>query len=141
MSKAQTRHKNAVRKQNRFDAHVLKSHKVQALAEQDGCCRYCLEPLTIKTVTADHKLARSKGGTNARSNIVAACEPCNRAKGSLSVLSFTRAIKAPEPGAPLAIHMAWARRRLWLAAHRACRNIRYAVGLKNDTPVGRKAAA
>jgi hypothetical protein len=127
-------------KQRRFESHVLKSHKSEALQEQGGCCRYCLQPLTVKTATADHRLARAKGGANDRANIVAACEPCNKAKGSLNVLSFVSAIKRPTAGAPVAIWMAWSRRRMWLATYRACRNIRYAVGLDNDTPVGRRAA-
>lgn len=125
--------------QRKFESHVLSAHKREALAEQGGVCRYCLAPLTHRTATADHKLARSRGGTNERRNIVAACEPCNKAKGSMAVLSFTKCIKNPL-GASLAIHLAWSRRRVWLATYRACRGISYSAGLPNDTPVGRIAA-
>lgn len=127
-------------KQRRFEAHVLKGHRIEALKEQGGCCRYCFAPLTVKQSTADHKHPRKAGGTNARRNIVAACGDCNTTKGSMPVLAFTRAIKNPPAGASFCMWMAWSRRRVWLAAHRASRNIRYAVGLDNNTPIGKVAA-
>lgn len=126
----------------KIEARILKSHKSEALAEQGGCCRYCMAPLTISQATADHRVPRSKGGLNVRANIIAACQPCNAAKGSLPVLGFTRMLKGalPPAGAPLSILMAWSRRRIWLATHRACRTIRYSAGLENNTPVGKRAA-
>lgn len=128
------------RLQRKFEAHVLRNHKREALKEQQGVCRYCLAPLTVAKATADHIKPRVNGGTNARANIVACCAPCNTAKGSMNVLTFTRAIKNPS-GASIAVHLAWSRRRVWLATYRACRGIRYAAGLGNDTPVGLRTAA
>lgn len=127
-------------KYRKVESETLRRFKAEALTEQGGCCRYCFAPLTIRTATADHVKAKSKGGTNARKNIIAACADCNFAKASLNVLSFTRQIKQPRPGSSFAIWMAWSRRRVWLATHRACRNIRYAAGLENNTPIGRRAA-
>jgi hypothetical protein len=45
-------------------------------------CVYCEETLTPETVTIDHILPVSKGGTNDLSNLQPTCEPCNRAKGN-----------------------------------------------------------
>jgi 5-methylcytosine-specific restriction endonuclease McrA len=122
------------------EARILRNHRTEALAEQGGCCRYCFAPLTVKTSTADHRRPRANGGTNARRNIVACCLDCNMTKGSMPVLAFTRAIKNPPAGASFYMWMAWSRRRVWLATHRASRNIRYAVGLENNTPIGKVAA-
>jgi 5-methylcytosine-specific restriction endonuclease McrA len=126
------------RKYAQVEARILKNHRSEALAEQGGCCKYCYAPLTVATSTADHKKARAKGGTNARGNIVAACVECNVAKGSWNILSFNKAIRNPE-GHSFQIWRAWSRRRIWLATHRACRRIRYSVGLDNDTPIGHAA--
>lgn len=39
-------------------------------------CSYCGEPAT----TADHVIPRNAGGPSTIDNLVAACQPCNRAK-------------------------------------------------------------
>lgn len=44
----------------------------------DGACAYC--GATSVRLTADHLLARSKGGGNTADNIVPACEDCNEDK-------------------------------------------------------------
>lgn len=44
----------------------------------DGCCAYC--GTSKKRLTADHLVAKSKGGKDELSNIVPACEECNQAK-------------------------------------------------------------
>lgn len=43
-------------------------------------CRWCGKQLTAKTLTKDHVIAASKGGTNWPSNLVPACGPCNSGK-------------------------------------------------------------
>lgn len=56
----------------------------QALAERDGArCAYCAEPFVELdgVATLDHVLPRCLVRTNARKNLVLACEPCNTAKG------------------------------------------------------------
>lgn len=122
-----------------MESRVLRNHRREAWEEQGRCCKYCFAPLEFKQTTADHKVPRSKGGMNLRENIICACAPCNMAKGSWNILSFTKAIKSPPPGAPIQIHLAAARRRIWLATHRACRRINYSVGLPNPTPIGQAA--
>lgn len=49
--------------------------------ERDGwVCRYCGERLSPDTATLDHFIPQSKGGTNARENLRAACLMCNSIK-------------------------------------------------------------
>ena len=65
--------------------HVwLRMARAEALAAQGHKCKYCFEPMTMRTSTADHVDPRSKGGLDHPKNIVAACGPCNLAKGSMS---------------------------------------------------------
>ncbi|MDB5612081.1 MAG: transporter [Bradyrhizobium sp.] len=48
-------------------------------------CYYCNMRLQWRgkhALTADHLIPRSRGGTDRRKNLVAACYPCNQAKGS-----------------------------------------------------------
>lgn len=45
-------------------------------------CQYCDTGISTNTVTMDHVLPTSKGGTTCWENIVAACEPCNSKKGN-----------------------------------------------------------
>lgn len=54
----------------------------EALYEaQNGQCAYCGRFLCIAHATLDHKIPRSRGGVNARSNLVVACKRCNTLKG------------------------------------------------------------
>jgi|GEM_PF-4451209 hypothetical protein len=48
---------------------------------------------TLETATVDHVLARSKGGTDGRGNLVLACEDCNDAKGGKSAAKFLASIQ------------------------------------------------
>lgn len=47
-------------------------------------CAYCSRHLTIKTLTQDHRIALSRGGSNFSSNLVPACSQCNSSKGNRS---------------------------------------------------------
>ena len=61
-------------------------------------CVYCNEPLSKETLTQDHVIPRCQGGSTVgtvledlealKDNLEPACEPCNRAKGDLSLLEF-----------------------------------------------------
>lgn len=49
----------------------------KAVLARDGqVCRYC----GGKATTTDHLIPKSKGGTDAMSNLVACCQPCNSGK-------------------------------------------------------------
>jgi 5-methylcytosine-specific restriction endonuclease McrA len=44
-------------------------------------CQYCAKKFPINELTFDHLIPKSRGGRTIWTNIVAACEPCNTAKG------------------------------------------------------------
>lgn len=53
------------------------------LLRDRGHCKYCYEVLTMKTLTIDHVVPVSAGGTDAFKNLVACCKYCNKLKGNL----------------------------------------------------------
>lgn len=56
-------------------------------------CAYCRIDLDTKTVTEDHVIPLSKGGSNLISNIVPSCLSCNCKKGTKTVEEFTSSQK------------------------------------------------
>lgn len=56
-------------------------HRNQFL-RQGGTCYYCHEPLWLSRINVEHIKPRSKGGDNNWANMVLACAPCNKDKGS-----------------------------------------------------------
>lgn len=55
--------------------------KKESLFYRDQCkCVYCGNELTIKTLTYDHVLPKSKGGKHQWHNVVASCKACNSDK-------------------------------------------------------------
>lgn len=116
----------------RLDAAFMRVYREQARVLQKSRCKYCYEPLTARSATADHVKARSKSGTDRRENIVAACEPCNKAKGSMSVAAFQKLLHSFPSGHGLPILLTWSRRRLNLAVVRAEKRILRFVGRSPD---------
>jgi len=57
-------------------------HKLKGMVKQrfNGSCAYCGS--TPRFLTLDHIVARSQGGLDVKSNLVAVCQRCNRSKGS-----------------------------------------------------------
>jgi 5-methylcytosine-specific restriction endonuclease McrA len=55
--------------------------KLTLWKKQNGQCFYCKVDLDLSDATLDHRIARSKGGENALSNLVVACRFCNHEKG------------------------------------------------------------
>ncbi|MDE1940713.1 MAG: HNH endonuclease [Patescibacteria group bacterium] len=51
-------------------------------------CRYCGKSLNNKTVTIDHQIPLSRGGTNWPSNLVPSCRSCNCSKGTQTFREF-----------------------------------------------------
>lgn len=119
-----------------IERNIIKRGRDAALSAQSGCCKYCFEPLTAATATAEHRVARSAGGSNLAHNIDAACLRCNRLKGTATAGAFLKAIKFPTIGADLELLLANARRKIWLKTHRSCRAIGRAVGMAVSSPVG-----
>lgn len=69
------------RKLNAVGSHTLTQW--MARVEYYGWrCKYCKCELTIRTLTKDHRIALSKGGSEWAANTVPACRPCNSRKGA-----------------------------------------------------------
>lgn len=69
-------------------------HRDQLVKNQNGECFYCSVTLNTQkrhrpdSATIDHVIPSSKGGTNARSNTVAACFSCNGKKADRTLQEF-----------------------------------------------------
>ncbi|MBE9033332.1 HNH endonuclease [filamentous cyanobacterium LEGE 11480] len=59
-----------------------RKHKIRAGVKErfGGTCAYCGKKPHV--LTLDHIVAKSKGGFDVRSNLVAACRRCNKSKHS-----------------------------------------------------------
>ncbi len=57
--------------------------RAAALKRSGGVCACCGKKLTTKTMTMDHIIPISRGGTNNAENLIALCEPCNKQKGNV----------------------------------------------------------
>lgn len=58
-------------------------------------CKYCNIPLNNKTVTIDHVIPKSKGGTTDWLNCVTSCKDCNSWKMNLSLDEAKMKLKSP----------------------------------------------
>jgi 5-methylcytosine-specific restriction endonuclease McrA len=96
------------------DAHRRKITRRAVFARDRWTCQYCGG--VRGTLTIDHVIPRSRGGTSEWENIVACCAPCNRRKGDLLLsragMELLRQPKAPNPQvfvhvASATIHPSW----------------------------------
>jgi len=53
-------------------------------------CLYCGQRFSIRELTRDHVVPRSRGGTDDWENVVSACLTCNQRKGSLNLAEAER---------------------------------------------------
>lgn len=54
----------------------------------NGHCAYCGKEVSLKKITRDHVIPKSKGGANAVENILPACKSCNQSKGDMNLDDF-----------------------------------------------------
>lgn len=47
-------------------------------------CVWCRRPLTFATMTLEHLVPKSRGGTDRLDNLAPACRPCNWSRGNKS---------------------------------------------------------
>lgn len=64
------------------------------LIRDAGCCQYCAATPSIRDLTLDHVVPRSRGGRSTWENLVTACGPCNRRKGSRTPEEAGMALRA-----------------------------------------------
>lgn len=53
-----------------------------------GICAHCGKKLTTKTMTVEHIIPISRGGTNDMENLTALCKECNKKKGNMLYLPY-----------------------------------------------------
>jgi len=56
--------------------------------EDTPACEYCREPIDILTISPDHQIPVSRGGSLERDNLRGACVKCNTRKGKLTGKEF-----------------------------------------------------
>lgn len=109
----------AVIRLNRF-VHVPRKFRRQVtntflFARDRYCCQYCGRPqATLKpreSLTRDHVVPLSRGGTNDWGNVVTACSPCNTRKAD-HLPSEIGMHPLHTPIEPHFVHLTWAIRRL-----------------------------
>jgi len=64
--------------------------RLTVLARDQHTCVYCTAPLTEDNFVLDHLLPVSKGGTNRKHNLAAACDVCNRRRSDSDAIQFLR---------------------------------------------------
>lgn len=99
-------------RQRKLNTAFERADREAALKEQNGRCKYCLDPLSVKAATRDHVIPRVAGGLNHKDNIVAACAHCNQTKGHTPYGKFMRMISDPKPGEPIKYRLIWFSRQL-----------------------------
>jgi len=70
-------------------SQLSRNQKQSVLRDASFCCHYCDEVAD----TVDHKTPLSSSGKNVRENLVAACQTCNAAKGTLGYELFKRYVR------------------------------------------------
>lgn len=66
----------------------LKDWAVKRAGRRGLRCRYCEDRLTRETMSFDHKIPQSKGGTWEKDNLIIACVPCNTLRGDMDFFEF-----------------------------------------------------
>lgn len=83
-----------------------KETKQAVILAANYSCHYCSGLAT----TVDHRVSLAAGGDNSRGNLLAACEPCNAAKGTMPYdlfFRYTRRFGRPERG------LSWRQKTNW----------------------------
>ena len=96
----------------RFRRHVTNTF---LFARDEYRCQYCgrhmTEFRTRESLTRDHLVPLSRGGTNEWTNVITACSPCNTRKGS-RLPEEIGMHPLSQPVEPHFVHLSWAVRRL-----------------------------
>ncbi|MGN1360204.1 MAG: HNH endonuclease [Kiritimatiellia bacterium] len=93
----------------RDEAHIARERKkARELRASDwwrqqcaaGVCHYCGKKVGAEHLTMDHVVPVARGGRSVRSNVVPACEACNKSKAAVTPAEQILARLFPE-GAPV----------------------------------------
>lgn len=75
--------RNVKRRTNGFAKDFLDSHP-------DSTCLFCDGKLNHENISADHIIPVSKGGNNAKVNLVACCKDCNGERGDRDFYEYLK---------------------------------------------------
>jgi len=76
--------------------HPVRFSRVNVYARDRYRCQYCGVKESLSSLTFDHVIPRSRGGTTSWTNVVAACVACNHKKGNRTPAeAHLRLIKEP----------------------------------------------
>jgi 5-methylcytosine-specific restriction enzyme A len=67
-------------KKEKAKARVLRKSQWWKQKLSQGLCHYCGKAFTGDSLTMDHKVPLSRGGTTSRGNVVPSCKACNSEK-------------------------------------------------------------
>jgi 5-methylcytosine-specific restriction endonuclease McrA len=65
-------------------------NRQKILEDSDNICFYCGGKYDTRYLHIDHKIPKSRGGSNKKSNLVVACQKCNLLKGTLTIEEFLK---------------------------------------------------
>ncbi|MCG3129603.1 MAG: hypothetical protein FLDDKLPJ_00337 [Phycisphaerae bacterium] len=65
----------------RMPRHLIKFNRRNIFARDENTCQYCGRKFSLRDLSLDHVVPRSRGGSNTWENIVCACLKCNVHKG------------------------------------------------------------
>ena len=77
---------------NKTHEVIMKTHNITKSGVDLGVCAYCKTTLDDYSRTVDHLYPKSRGGKLSNSNKVPCCGNCNKLKGSMSIVEFSRAL-------------------------------------------------
>jgi 5-methylcytosine-specific restriction endonuclease McrA len=73
-----------------FSLEELRSYATDRVA---CCCPYCSDPLRPRTFSLDHRIPIERGGSWDLDNLDVICDPCNRAKGTMTGSEFESVLR------------------------------------------------
>jgi hypothetical protein len=68
--------------------YVNRAKRDRIIARDEGRCFYCGREVPPDQREVDHKLPKSRGGSDRDDNLVTACRRCNQAKGTMTAAEF-----------------------------------------------------
>lgn len=73
-----------------------RKRKIRSKLTRKCMCFYCKRNFHKSILTLDHKIPKSRGGSNKLQNLVAACKQCNNKKGSMTHFEYLEKISNNE---------------------------------------------
>ena len=66
----------------------MPADEARKIVANPGQCPYCKQPIPYRDISIDHIQPRSRGGPDAKENLVFTCRTCNTTKGNLTAQEY-----------------------------------------------------